>query len=257
MIDILTNIDTKFNKNYKDDIPLIFSSKTGYYELNKNKIKSFTNQNEFLEELKIIMSLDNPIEENEFNNNNNDLLPLKKILENYVINSDNFIKMALIYYRINANIPVIIMGETGCGKTSLIKKLNEIKNNGKSTLETLNIHSGITEQDIISKIEVINEKAKKIKEEIWLFFDELNTCKSLGLLSEIFCKHTFNGKKLEENILLIGACNPYRKSLKARIECGLEFYEDKNNQNHKLVYLVNPLPYNLMNFVFYFRNKSS
>ena len=32
--------------------------------------------------------------------------------------------MVLIINRIVANIPVILMGETGCGKTLLIKKLN-------------------------------------------------------------------------------------------------------------------------------------
>ena len=34
--------------------------------------------------------------------------------------------MVLILLRIRANIPVIMMGETGCGKTSLIRKLSEM-----------------------------------------------------------------------------------------------------------------------------------
>jgi ABC-type cobalamin/Fe3+-siderophores transport system ATPase subunit len=34
-------------------------------------------------------------------------------------------KMCIIYLRVVSNIPVIIMGETGCGKTSLIKFLCE------------------------------------------------------------------------------------------------------------------------------------
>ena len=93
--------------------------------------------------------------------NKKKLKALKTILGNYVINSDNFIKMALIYYRINANIPVIIMGETGCGKTSLIKKLNEIQNNGEKKVEIIKIHSGITEQDIAKEMKIINDKAKK------------------------------------------------------------------------------------------------
>ena len=254
LVNILTNIDNKVNnESNKDNIPLIFYTKSGFYELNRETINSFKTQNQFLEELKKIMSIDNPIEDNR--SNKKKLKALKTILGNYVINSDNFIKMALIYYRINANIPVIIMGETGCGKTSLIKKLNEIQNNGKSTLKIFNIHSGITEHDIINKMEEINKEAKQNEEEkIWLFFDEINTCKSMGILSEIFCKHSFNGNDLDKNILLIGACNPYRKSLKARIECGLEYNEDKNNRSNELVYLVNPLPFNLMNFIFYFRN---
>ena len=37
----------------------------------------------------------------------------------YALTPDNILKMILILLRIRANIPVIIMGETGCGKTSL------------------------------------------------------------------------------------------------------------------------------------------
>jgi len=32
--------------------------------------------------------------------------------------------MVLFVYKIIADIPVILMGETGCGKTALIKKLS-------------------------------------------------------------------------------------------------------------------------------------
>ena len=42
---------------------------------------------------------------------------------NYALTYDNLIKMIGIFFRINTNIPVILMGETGCGKTSLIKYL--------------------------------------------------------------------------------------------------------------------------------------
>jgi MoxR-like ATPase len=41
----------------------------------------------------------------------------------YVLTPDNFLKMALIALRAEAGVPVIIMGETGCGKTSLLKNL--------------------------------------------------------------------------------------------------------------------------------------
>ena len=46
---------------------------------------------------------------------------IKNIIGSYCFTSDNFIKMILILLRIRAGIPVIMMGETGCGKTSLIK----------------------------------------------------------------------------------------------------------------------------------------
>lgn len=64
---------------------------------------------------------------------------------NYVLTPDNFLKMALISLRINARVPVIILGETGCGKTSLLRALAGYSS---ATFFTLTVHAGSTEQDI-------------------------------------------------------------------------------------------------------------
>jgi len=58
--------------------------------------------------------------------------------------------MQLILLRINSKIPVIMMGETGCGKTSLITILADLLG---ATLHILNIHAGIEDKDIINFIE--------------------------------------------------------------------------------------------------------
>jgi hypothetical protein len=66
-----------------------------------------------------------------------------------------------------------------------------------------------------------NELAEKqIDKELWIFFDEINTCLSMSLLTEIFINRTYNGNKLYDNIRLIGACNPYRKRKKDKEKCG-------------------------------------
>ena len=44
----------------------------------------------------------------------------------YELTIDNCLKMMAIYMRFRCNIPVIIMGETGCGKTRLIKFLCDL-----------------------------------------------------------------------------------------------------------------------------------
>ena len=109
--------------------------------------------------------------------------------------------MVLIINRIVANIPVILMGETGCGKTSLIKKLNLLLNNDESNLEFIDIHPGITDNIIKKKMIEINQKAKSLNENenLWVFFYELNTCNSFALLTEIFINCSFEG----ENYLII------------------------------------------------------
>ena len=156
---------------------------------------------------------------------------MEEIAGSYVFTADNFVKMILILLRIRANIPVIMMGETGCGKTSLIRMLFQFLNNGSTKgMKILNIHAGTTDKDIIRFInkKVVKEAEKLKKEEdkkkekfqgnkllyepkkMWVFLDEINTCKSMGLISELMCKHSYHGRRLPENIVFIAACNPYR-----------------------------------------------
>ena len=236
---------------------------------------------EFNSELKQILSLSNPINKNESNPNN--LNNIKDIVGYYVITADNFLKMLLILLRIRENVPVIMMGETGCGKTSLIRKLYELMNDGEDNMKILNIHSGITNQEIVDflfkkkefynnmsiieeaneleKIEEITQKEylKKgtiyNKRKIWVFLDEINTCNCLGLISELLCKHSCNGIPLPDNLVFIGACNPYRLS-KIEDFDGLQIKHVKKNSSN-LVYTVNPLPHCLLNYVLNFGSLST
>jgi MoxR-like ATPase len=66
--------------------------------------------------------------------------------------------MNLIMMRVNANLPVILKGEAGCGKTYLIKFL--VENLLEEKLHILNIHSGINTEYIKTKISEINNEAE-------------------------------------------------------------------------------------------------
>ena len=59
--------------------------------------------------------------------------------------------MVLLIYRIQADVPVIIMGETGCGKTALIIKLSQLLNNGEKLVEIIKIHPGITDDELLMR----------------------------------------------------------------------------------------------------------
>ena len=172
---------------------------------------------EYLMILKKILDLENPVDPDKKKDKN--IKSLLEIIEedNYIITIDNFRKMILILYRIIANIPVILMGETGCGKTALIKKLNKLLNNGNETLEQINIDPSYDAQKLTKTMDDINKKAEKFKGELWVFFDELNTCDSLPLITEIFINRTYGRKELAKNIRLIGECNPYRKKNQTKI----------------------------------------
>ena len=228
--------------------------------------KSFKSK-DFLKELKDILDLKNPLEKSE---ENQEKKSLEEIADDYVFTCDNFLKICLILMRIRANIPIIMMGETGCGKTSLIRKLSELQNNGDCLLV---IHAGHTNKDIIKFIEedvlpkskelamLEAERKKKYKhgtifeeKKLLVFFDELNTCKSMDLLSEIICKHSYQGKILPENIVFIGAANPYRRSEQKKV--GLKIKRKDNYQVSDLVYSVNPMPHSLLSYVFDFGSVS-
>ena len=246
-----TLYDSDLNRE-QYEIPLIFVLKNSdFYKkiyLSREKLKE-KSENDFLEDIKDILQLINPITTNEGSN----LKSLVDIIhqDNYVITADNFRKMILIIYRILADIPVIIMGETGCGKTGLIRKLYRLINNGEEMDKDKNmisIDSSIDDEILIAKMEYINREANKTNKDFWVLFDEINTCNSLGLINEIFINRTYYGKEISKNIRLIGTCNPYRLKTDKEENSGLSHpYKSKN-----LAYDVNILPHSLMYFVFNF-----
>lgn len=67
----------------------------------------------------------------------------------YELTMDNLLKILAIYMRLRANIPVIIMGETGCGKTRLCRYMCELQKDPKSVNKVNNmylvkVHGGTT-----------------------------------------------------------------------------------------------------------------
>ena len=219
----------------------------------KKRLITYDNlsHDEYIEELKIIFNI--PIEI--------DIKEIARINGNYVFTRDNFIKMVIIYLRIKSNIPVILMGETGCGKTTLIKMLSLIINKGKDKLKIMNINEGVNDQDIINFIQKCENEGKD-EDKIWVFFDEINTCESLGLLSEIMLKKTMNGKKIKNKFVFLASCNPYRTMTEKMKESGLVFLDEEKKEKKiffnkdNLVYKVNPLPINLLNYVMNFGSLS-
>jgi MoxR-like ATPase len=106
------------------------------------------------------------------------------------LNYDNFIKIVLLYNRALINhTPLILIGETGCGKTYQINFFLEMllrvpQENIK--VKTLNAESKVSElvqaiNDFRTKAEDPNRK----NENFWIFFDEFNTSDFQTVLSEL------------------------------------------------------------------------
>ena len=170
---------------------------------------------------------------------------------NYVMTADNFFKMCLSITKCRARIPVIIMGQAGCGKTSLIQFLAEkvLKENFKK----INFHAGITPKVLRKDLEQVWKQAKALKEAgktLWLFLDEINTSETLHLVAEMMTYGTYQGIPIVDNIQYIAAMNPYSKRAK-KADAGL-LVRKKYNKAQELQYNVLPLPESLYNFVWDF-----
>lgn len=170
-----------------------------------------------------------------------------EISKTYALTPDNLLKMVLIVLRIQGRQPIIIMGETGCGKTSLIRYLSVIC---QVDFQILSIHAGVTEETIEGKITSCDNKAKEnLERSYWLFLDEINTCDHLGLICDALCHHHCKGKLLSPNLKILAACNPYRlRSDESILTSGLQG-KIKTDQLSKLVYRVHPLPETMIDFV--------
>ena len=127
----------------------------------------------------------------------------------YVLTVDNLLKMLSIQLRLRARLPVVVMGETGCGKSSLVRNLCKILG---APLHTLNVHGGMGDREIVAWVEARCALARRARagERLVLFLDEVNTCNAMALFKEVVIDRCLDGRPLPDNVALVAACNPYR-----------------------------------------------
>ena len=70
----------------------------------------------------------------------------------YTVNMDNFFKIMLIHQKIKANIPFVILGQTGCGKTYLLEYYSQVIMRGEVEFFKEVLHAGISEGGLIDFI---------------------------------------------------------------------------------------------------------
>ncbi|VDI69454.1 Hypothetical predicted protein [Mytilus galloprovincialis] len=188
--------------------------------------------------------------------------------ETYELTTDNVKKILAIYMRFRCDIPVIIMGETGCGKTRLIKymcALHHFPGDPVDNMIIMKVHGGTTRHDIIQKVKKAEDIARKNTETFLrkkreenedgeddeskvyenhmftvLFFDEANTTEAIGVIKEIMCDKSLGGKpiQLHERLKIVAACNPYRKHkeelVKKLEQAGLGYHVDADKTTDRL-----------------------
>ena len=179
----------------------------------------------------------------------------KKLLGGkYCLTGDSLLKMLAIFVRIRCGVPVVLMGECGCGKTMLIKYLCAWMG---VKLIILDVHGGTTVDDILNTFQRAEDYLAQSNENVFVFLDEINTCGHMGLMNEAICHRSVYGKRISDGIQILAALNPYRRRPDRGSSPGL-VYQLHNGQNAtpdpmaKLVYRVHPIPHTLRDFIFDF-----
>ena len=119
------------------------------------------------------------------------------------------------------------------------------------------IHGGTTCEEIQKKLESAERLARMNRPKLYdsrsalfdttdqipataiLFLDEANTTEAIGLIKEIMCDKTCNGRAIDfkNGLKIVAAVNPYRKHSDEMIakleEAGLGFYMSANDTKEK------------------------
>ncbi|XP_059403390.1 E3 ubiquitin-protein ligase rnf213-alpha-like [Carassius carassius] len=192
--------------------------------------------------------------------------------ETYELTTDNMLKMLAIHMRFRCGIPVIIMGETGCGKTRLIKFLCEMHRGAVASdnMKLVKVHGGTSSDMIYTKVREAEDMALRNKKDHGfdsvLFFDEANTTEAIGSIKEILCDNTAKGQDLiiDTGLQIIAACNPYRKHTDVMIKrlesagLGYRVHAEETDEKlgsiplRQLVYRVHALPPSMIPLVWDF-----
>jgi len=163
----------------------------------------------------------------------------------YCLTGDAMLKMLAIFVRVTCGIPVVLMGECGCGKTYLIKYLCAWLG---VPCVVLDVHGGTTQRDIEQALERAEAMLRDVDDDcagapappaaaaatgssssssdgvvaaadggarrggrrVFVFFDELNTCSHVSLLVEAATQHSLHGRPLHKGVTILAAVNPYR-----------------------------------------------
>lgn len=170
----------------------------------------------------------------------------------FVITLDNFMKISLILLKGHLKIPIVMMGESGCGKTYLSEFVSECLLQDK--MKELTLYSGVTEIDFINfMIKAVDEAnaLKPLGKNLWVFFDEFNTSSLQSIVAEIMidrvCSIEPKIYHIPENMVFISCCNPFRMKTK-KAEVGLVPKTSDTILSHR----VYPIPERLLNYIWDF-----
>ncbi|KAH9251570.1 hypothetical protein BASA81_010609 [Batrachochytrium salamandrivorans] len=169
----------------------------------------------------------------------------------FAVTGRALLKFLAICMRIRCGIPVVLLGECGCGKTYSVKFIAAWLN---LRLFCLDVHGGTEERDVLGVIQSAEEWALATGEKVVVFLDEINACAHLGLMEEVLVQRRAFGRRIDDRLVLVAALNPYRVVSDVKADsAGLRFAASPADGSllpalapgKNLVYLVHPVPSSL------------
>ncbi|CAB4494049.1 unnamed protein product [Rhizophagus irregularis] len=207
---------------YENEIIQLDNSNINIFFFNSQEFPLIFDKNKVPDNIKLLLESQVPSEDREFLDSYFGAYYMKKLIS--------------ILLRVNANIPVVICGEAGCGKTSLIAQFALVV---EVQFLALNLHAGIDEETIMT---FMNDALKKAeKGETWILFYEINTCNHLGLFADLISNKKYKDKPIHPNIRLFATCNPCRFRTGIQSEASKDKQYDENK--------VKPLPDQILDYV--------
>jgi hypothetical protein len=172
------------------------------------------------------------------------------------ITEESYMKILLMLQKSQIKQPIILMGESGCGKTYLSSYLVETILG--ETLQIICLFSGFSLEDLVKEMREAIEEAKQLQRENpeepknkWILFDEFNTTAIQAQIADIMLDRVFEGEKLPDNLLFIACCNPYRMKIGGK-EGSRDIGFVVNPKTSVLSHVVHVVPDRLLDIVWNF-----
>ena len=166
----------------------------------------------------------------------------------YSLSVHSIERLVHLLYRVYSNVPVVLMGETGSGKTYTIRFLKEIIGS-ETKLEIKVFDGGTTEKEISTYVRA--KMANMGSSNLLFFFDEVNTAPCQWFIKELIIDRCLDGTQLPDSVKFVCAVNPYRKMpehVEKRLR-GLPPRSDGQKQIENLVYTVRRMPESFMAYL--------
>ena len=161
---------------------------------------------------------------------------------------DDFLKVLSIQLRLQLCLPIVLMGETGCGKTALVRFLADALG---YELRVRDNHGGIRDGDIITFLEasIAVAEALHVGKKLLVFLDEINATNCMALFKSVLVDRRLGARLVPQCVSLIACCNPYRLRQNQELEEVALVYTHHSKEvggiadpMRHLVHRVHPVP---------------